>query len=222
MSELSDFHTVEDAAELAEHPSSNGVHATNHATNGANGAAHGIVSNGVYDGHSAHAFDQEAIAEVANADAHAVIGLSSGLSSGATQPELRVPSGDTWGPDLPSLRIGQVGAAGGEAAGSSSAIQARVAPMPVYDLSARPPRALRPTRLVAGLVLLLGAWLATVGALLLGRSVLTGLPDGMDLPFQIGLYILTALGALWLVVVALACLATAAFALSLAVTTRRW
>lgn len=224
MGELSDFRSVEDAAELAEQPATNGRHVTNGA-NGHSSAIHSAATPGARNGYSVSMPGQEASIE-ANGDVDAAGGVEFAKSSGATQPELHIPHRDTWGPAIPSLRIGQVGAAGSyasiEAPATLPAVAVAAAPTHVYDPHARPPLALRPMRLVFGLVLLLSAWLATVGVLMLGRSLLAGLPEGMELPFQLGLYTLTALGALWLLVVALACLAAGAFALSLALTTRRW
>lgn len=207
MSDLSDFRTVEDAAELAEQPVTNGMH----PTNGRNGATNGVAAGGTYDAHAANALRRESSMPV---DAEVVVPM------GMAQSERRAPHHDTWGPDIPSLRIGQVGAA--DAAATSLPLQAIIPPPHAYDPGAGPPRALRPVRFVTGWVLLLGAWLATAGVLTLGRSLLAGVPGGMGMPFQFALYALTALGALWLVVVAMACLAAGAFALSLALTTRGW
>jgi hypothetical protein len=135
--------------------------------------------------------------------------------------ESNAPPLVTWEPDLPQLRIGHASVSSPSAADARSVVTIP-APVRAYDPEARPPRLLRAIRFICGLILLLGAWLAAIGVLLLGRGLTGGLPAGLDLPFQIGLYVLTALGVAWLALVALACLAAGALALALALTTRGW
>ncbi len=81
---------------------------------------------------------------------------------------------------------------------------------------------------------LLGLWRALVGIVLLGLSwaglVLVAIFAGMVLPMlsarpvspRLALYALGALGVAWIGIVALCCLVTGAFCLSLAITRANW
>jgi hypothetical protein len=88
-------------------------------------------------------------------------------------------------------------------------------------LDARAPAWLRITRGLTGLVLLIAAWGLIVLGLLLAFHIL-GLAPQRQLVVRLGLYVLGALGMLWLGVVALACLIAGSFCLMLALTTRKW
>lgn len=220
MSERSDFRIVQDAAELAE-PS---------ATNGANGASRAQRANG-YSGtnghHDANGLDGRNSPNT-NGPARESAGVGGGFAMSAEAVSLGVASSesvgfqnDMWQADLPQLRIGTASVSSPSATDARPVV-AVAAPGRVYDPDARPPRLLRATRFLFGLILLLGAWLAAMCVLMLGSGLMDGPPTGMDLPFQIGIYVLTALGAAWVALVALACLAAGAFALSLALTTRGW
>jgi len=151
----------------------------------------------------------------ANGDHHpeaAAVDLGAGEAPGAFAAR------DSWGPEIPALRLTQVGAAREPPEGAPAAIP------PDYDSPA--PRLLRAIRALAGLALLLLAWGATTAALALGGSLPAGPPHGPGLSLGVvlglALYVLTALGAAWLAVVALACVVAGAFALSLALGARGW
>jgi hypothetical protein len=73
-----------------------------------------------------------------------------------------------------------------------------------------------------GVLLLLLGWAATTGCFALVRLLLDGFPQEPSLVPRIGLYVVTALAAGWVGVVALACVIAGAFALSLALTSRGW
>jgi hypothetical protein len=145
----------------------------------------------------------------------------SGVSSGsglATQGD-ETPSGpDTWGPNLPPLRLAAVDSPDEEAADAAPPTP----PAPVDDPIASPPPWLRGARFIAGILLLICGWVATSALLLLGGLLLNGFPQEPSLPLRLGLYALTALAVTWLAVVALACVVAAAFALGLALTARGW
>jgi hypothetical protein len=136
----------------------------------------------------------------------------------AAPPEARHAPPDSWGTNPPPLRLTHVGAAPHDSA------EMPAAPEPAY--TRRAPRLLRLVRLLVGLTLLGAAWVATSGALMLGDVLLQGPPQdgGLSLHGALGLalYVLAALGALWLVVVALACIVAGAFTLSLALGARGW
>jgi hypothetical protein len=134
----------------------------------------------------------------------------------------RLPT-DTWGANMPALRLAPVGVSDGlEGSGPRSASTLPPSPTPAVDGPAGPPPWLRPVRAVAGVALLALAWAATVGVLALARVLLDGLPQSPDLVTSLALYLLVAIGAAWLAVVAIACVAAAAFSLGLALTVRGW
>ena len=203
MSELSDFRVVQDAAELGEPSATNGANGVN-GTQSANGYNGTNGHNGANGRSGAHTNEPPA-RESAGAAEGFMVGAEV-VPSGAAQSESSAIFLDMWQADLPQLRIGTASVSHPSAADARPAV-AVAAPVRVYDPDARPPHLLRAMRFLFGLILLLGAWLATASVLMLGRGLTDGLPAGMDLPFQIGLYVLTALGSAWLALVALACLA---------------
>lgn len=85
----------------------------------------------------------------------------------------------------------------------------------------RAPGWLMLARIVTGLALLAMAWGTLMVALLLAFNTL-GIPPHRHVIVRIALYIVGALGALWLGVVALAALIVGAFCLTLALTRRQW
>jgi hypothetical protein len=141
-----------------------------------------------------------------------------GHVEGAAQPHARREPLDSWGTNPPPLRLTHVGASAHDSAETPAPRE------PVY--TRRAPRLLRFIRLVLGLALLGAAWAATAGVLMLGDMLLQGPPQdfGLSLHFalQLALYVLVALGTLWLAVVALGCTIAGAFALSLALRARGW
>lgn len=88
-------------------------------------------------------------------------------------------------------------------------------------LEPRAPGWLRLARAVVGIALLALAWGMVMVALLLAFNTL-GIPPHRHVIVRIALYILGALGALWLGVVAIAALVVGAFCLTLALTRRQW
>ncbi len=214
MSELSNFRVVQDAAELGGPSATNGANGTQSANdyNGTNGHNGANGRNGAHTNEPARDSIDAAESLVVSAEA---------VSLGVASSESSAIPLDMWQAGLPQLRIGTASVSHPSAANARPVV-AVAAPVRVYDPGARPPRLLRAVRFLFGLIFLLGAWLATASVLMLGGGLTDGLPAGMDLPLQIGLYVLTALGSAWLALVALACLAAGAFALSLALTTRGW
>ena len=83
------------------------------------------------------------------------------------------------------------------------------------------PRGLRLWRAVAGITLLALAWATVMVAVLLSVNTL-GVPPHRHVFVRLALYVLGAVGTLWLAAVALTCLIVGAFCLSLALTTRGW
>ncbi len=81
---------------------------------------------------------------------------------------------------------------------------------------------LRPVRCLVGILLLVLAWAATAAVFVLVGLLLGGFAQDSSLPERFGLYVLTAIGAAWLAIVALACVVAAAFSLGLAITSRGW
>jgi hypothetical protein len=128
---------------------------------------------------------------------------------------------DTWGSNLPALRVTQVQQ-------PSQSTRAKDASKPAreetrYVWTSPSPSTLRLIRALVGIVLLLVAWAATVGIFLLAQMLLDGPPrDGDQLALGLILYGLGVLATLWLAVTALASMVTGAFALSLAVRVRGW
>lgn len=144
---------------------------------------------------------------------------------------------DTWGSNLPALRLAPAGPVHPERAdhtGQSNHTDytERVEPHesnpegepgPAHHrLVPSAPASLRLVRGLVGIFLLLLAWAATVGCITLAQLVLGGFPQESDLAARVGLYVVAALAAVWVGVVALACLVAGAFALALAVTSRGW
>jgi hypothetical protein len=83
------------------------------------------------------------------------------------------------------------------------------------------PHGLRLGRALVGVVLLVLAWGAVMGAFLLASAALAA-PPGHSLASQLALDALGIIGALWLAIMALAAIIVGAFCLMLAVTTRQW
>src|SRR5690349_4043942 len=83
------------------------------------------------------------------------------------------------------------------------------------------PRWLRLRRAVAGVGLLGVAWATVMAALLLALNTL-GVPPHRHVFVRLALYVVGAVGTLWLAAVALTCLIVGAFCLSLALTSRGW
>lgn len=94
-------------------------------------------------------------------------------------------------------------------------------PLPPAAQSPHAPGWLRLARAAAGILLLALAWGAVMGALLLVLNTL-GIPPHRHVIARIALYVVGALGAFWLGVVALAAVITGAFCLTLALTNRDW
>jgi hypothetical protein len=101
---------------------------------------------------------------------------------------------------------------GGDPAGDASA--------PSIE-DARAPGGLRLARGAAGVVLLALAWGAVMAALLLGLNTL-GVPPHRHVFVRIALYVVGAVGACWLGLVAVAALVAGAFCLTMAFTRREW
>ncbi len=113
---------------------------------------------------------------------------------------------------MPALRLNRyVGRAHAE----------RRSPAMVYDTEHAPGH-LRLTRLVMGLALLAVAWVASLLVVALTESLLTVFPHQPSLTTRFGLYVLGAIGIIWLAVVALALIVVGAFSLALALTRRGW
>ncbi len=128
---------------------------------------------------------------------------------------------DTWGSHLPALRLSAVSASDDDPQRDEAPSAVPPGPVPTDDLAA-PPHWLRPARCLVGIVLLALAWAATVAVLVLARLLLGGFAQEPSLPMRLGLDLLTAMGAAWLAIVALACVVAAAFSLGLAITSRGW
>jgi hypothetical protein len=94
-------------------------------------------------------------------------------------------------------------------------------PSAVYD-SVHTPGYLRPIRLLLGLTLLTLAWVVSLLVVELGDSLLDVFPHQPSLTIRFALYVLGALGIIWLAVVALALIIVGAFSLTLALTRRAW
>ena len=94
-------------------------------------------------------------------------------------------------------------------------------PTVVYDTE-HAPGALRLIRLLAGVALLTVAWLTALLVVALSESLLSGFPHQPSLTERFALYLLGAVGILWLAVVALALILVGALSLSLAITRRGW
>jgi hypothetical protein len=97
----------------------------------------------------------------------------------------------------------------------------RDAPAMVYDTEHTPGH-LRVTRLAMGLALLAVAWVASLLVVALTESLLNVFPHQPGLTIRFGLYLLGAIGIIWLAVVALALIIVGAFSLTLALTRRAW
>lgn len=94
-------------------------------------------------------------------------------------------------------------------------------PSVVYD-TMHTPGYLRLIRLLLGLTLLTIAWAASLLVVELGDSLLDVFPHQPSLTIRFALYVLGALGIIWLAVVALALIIVGAFSLTLALTRRAW
>lgn len=99
----------------------------------------------------------------------------------------------------------------------------REAPKPhmVYEMGA-PPAYLRPARLVFGLAALAAAWGAALAVIYLTQGLWTVLPKQPIVSERFVLYILSAIGILWLAVVGVALILVGAFSLFLALVRRGW
>lgn len=91
----------------------------------------------------------------------------------------------------------------------------------VYDTE-HAPGYLRVIRLALGLALLTAAWGASLLVVELTESLLNVFPHQASLTIRFGLYLLGAIGIVWLAVVALALIVVGAFSLTLALTRRAW
>lgn len=94
-------------------------------------------------------------------------------------------------------------------------------PSVVYD-TIHAPGYLRLIRLLLGLTLLTIAWAAALLVVALGDSLMDVFPHQPSLTIRFALYVLGALGIIWLAVVALALIVVGAFSLTLALTRRAW
>ncbi len=94
-------------------------------------------------------------------------------------------------------------------------------PTVVYDTE-RAPRRLRLVRLVAALGLLTVAWGATLLVVALSESLVNAFPHQPSLTLRFGLYVMGALGILWLGIMALSLIVVGALSLALALTRRGW
>lgn len=94
-------------------------------------------------------------------------------------------------------------------------------PTVVYDTE-HAPEHLRLIRLLLGLALLAVAWVTTLLVVALSESLWSGFPHQPSLTERFALYLLGAVGILWLAIVALALILVGALSLSLALTRRGW
>lgn len=94
-------------------------------------------------------------------------------------------------------------------------------PRMVYDTESAPGY-LRLARLVAGLALLAAAWGVALLVVYLSQALWLVLPHQKILTERFLLYLLDAVGILWLAVVGLALILAGAFSLFLSLTRRRW
>ena len=85
----------------------------------------------------------------------------------------------------------------------------------------RAPGWLRPLRALVGVLLLAVSWAGLMAAILLALNTLA-VPPHRHLIVRIALYIVGAIGAAWLGVVALAAVIAGAFCLTLALANRDW
>lgn len=94
-------------------------------------------------------------------------------------------------------------------------------PAVVYDTE-HTPGYLRLTRLAMGVALLAVAWAASLLLVALTDSLVDVFPHQPSLTARFGLYLLGAIGLVWLAMVALALIIVGAFSLTLALTRRQW
>lgn len=94
-------------------------------------------------------------------------------------------------------------------------------PAVVYDTE-HTPGYLRLTRLAMGVALLAVAWAASLLLVALTDSLVDVFPHQPSLTARFGLYVLGAIGLVWLAMVALALIIVGAFSLTLALTRRQW
>jgi hypothetical protein len=83
------------------------------------------------------------------------------------------------------------------------------------------PRGLRMGRAVVGVLLLVLAWGAVMGAFLLASATLAT-PLSHSFAARLALYAAGIIGAVWLAIMALGAIIVGAFCLMLAFTTRQW
>lgn len=121
-------------------------------------------------------------------------------------------SADEQPPDTPDTPTGAPVEQPGEAPGEDNSFA-------VFEPHA--PGWLRLARAVAGVALLAFAWGMLMVAALLAVNTL-GIPPHRHVIVRVALYIVGAVGALWLGVVAVAALIVGAFCLTLALTRRQW
>ncbi|HEX8994505.1 MAG TPA: hypothetical protein VF812_00590 [Ktedonobacterales bacterium] len=91
----------------------------------------------------------------------------------------------------------------------------------VYDTEHAPAH-LRLTRLVLGVALLALAWGSSLIVVALSEALWGAFPRHLSLTARFALYVLGAIGIVWLAVVALALIVVGALSLSLALTRREW
>ncbi len=94
-------------------------------------------------------------------------------------------------------------------------------PSIVYDIEHAPAH-LRVTRLLLGLSLLLAAWATTLLLVALTDSLIDVFPHQPSLTIRFGLYVMGAIGLIWLALVALGLILVGALSLYLALTRRAW
>ncbi len=85
-----------------------------------------------------------------------------------------------------------------------------------------PPPLLRLGRLVVGIVLLALAWVGVLAVVFITMALINGFPTQPHLSIRLALYLLGAVGTLWLAVMTLASIIVGAFSLTLALTTSGW
>lgn len=100
-------------------------------------------------------------------------------------------------------------------------VRAERKPVIVYDTQ-HTPGYLRLTRLMIGVALLAAAWVASLLVVALSESLWDAFPHQPSLTARFALYLMGAIGILWLAVVALALIVVGALSLSLALTRRGW
>lgn len=138
-------------------------------------------------------------------------------TSDTTRETLEVaahPQSRTWSRGLPALRLHRRQRARVPRPGPQGDT---VAPSPLGP----PPRLLRARRALAGVALLLAAWLGLFLVVLLGMSAWHVLPI-QRLSVGLAVALVEIIGACWIGVAALGCLFVGAFCMMLALTRREW